>query len=100
MTQLVEQSTREILRWRPSPVFNQEMNSAQSSQPLTIKSAADANARDRELLLRITHGGHVARAEFYDLHAPSVFDLCFSLLGDRWLAEAALTEVFAQIWEQ
>lgn len=76
------------------------MSSPQLGPPLTSKSAAEADDRDRERMLRMIHGGRVILAEFYDLHGRRILDSCFSIKGDRQLVEAVLTEVFGQTWDQ
>jgi RNA polymerase sigma-70 factor (ECF subfamily) len=58
----------------------------------------DEPSGDGMLLAALARGDRAALADLYDRHAPALMAVGLRILGDRPAAEAALEEVFLDLW--
>ena len=61
--------------------------------------SAAAVASDEALLVQIAGGDRLAMRNLYLRHERRVFRFVQRMLGDRWVAEEVLSEVFFDVWK-
>ncbi len=73
---------------------------AASADVARTQPSATVVASDEALLTQIAGGDRLAMRHLYLRHERRVFRFVMRMLGDRYLAEEALSEVFFDVWKK
>jgi RNA polymerase sigma factor (sigma-70 family) len=68
------------------------------AQSIGLESSPDDRGEDFELLARVGRGDQGALAALYDRHCSVVYAVALRVCGDSASAEAALQDIFMQVW--